>query len=321
MGKQDTKNDDQNIKVTRLKSFELMHTPIIPGLLWHLLFVKKGVVHVHVANLFSPDVAFMASKLTGTPYIAQLHCDVKPSGKAGFLLKLYKPIILKRVLSNATYVVVFDEEQKVSVNKKYGISLSKIKVIPNGVDRKFFYDTPHELHQRPRLLFVGRLSIQKNLEQLLRALEGVSKQFDTTIVGDGEQEVRLKKLTKELGLKNVTFFGRASGQTLLNLYKSSDIFLLTSETEGMPLVLLEAMAMGLPIIGTNVEGIRSLVTNGKNGFLVPLGDTLALQTSLLNLSSSKYVYRKMSKTARAFADQYSWRKVGSAFEELYKEFG
>jgi glycosyltransferase involved in cell wall biosynthesis len=205
------------------------------------------------------------------------------------------------------------------MHKKYGIELSKVRVIPNGVEEKFYYVKSRILHKIPRLLFVGRLSYQKNLPQLLRALEGVSDEFTTTLVGDGELELELRKLAKNLKLLNVNFVGRADGKKLINYYKNADIFVLPSEREGMPLVLLEAMAMGLPIVATNVTGNRDVVGNDKNGLLIPYNDTGALRQALLRIKSSKKMYEKMSKASRQMADKYSWDKISGAFLEVYKE--
>jgi glycosyltransferase involved in cell wall biosynthesis len=307
-------------RVKRLKSMSIANTIIMPKLLFELLKINKNsVVHVHVTQAYTPEMVWLASKIKRFKYVAHVHLDVPPTGPAGFLLKIYKPLVLKRVLSAASFVIVFTKDQRLNMHKKYGIELSKVRVIPNGVEEKFYYVKSRILHKIPRLLFVGRLSYQKNLPQLLRALEGVSDEFTTTLVGDGELELELRKLAKNLKLLNVNFVGRADGKKLINYYKNADIFVLPSEREGMPLVLLEAMAMGLPIVATNVTGNRDVVGNDKNGLLIPYNDTGALRQALLRIKSSKKMYEKMSKASRQMADKYSWDKISGAFLEVYKE--
>ncbi|HEY5268598.1 MAG TPA: glycosyltransferase, partial [Candidatus Saccharimonadales bacterium] len=202
---------------------------------------------------------------------------------------------------------------------KYGVELEKIKVIPNGVEEKFYYDKPRTLHKKPRLLFVGRLDIQKNVQLLLNALDGISEQFETTIVGEGSLSSDLRKMAKGLKLKNIKFVGRKDDKELLNYYRRSDIFVLPSEREGMPLVLLEAMAMGLPIVATNVTGSRDVVKNGKNGYLVPIGNVESFRSALLKITSNKSTYKKLSQTSRKMADKYSWEKISAQFEKLYNK--
>ena len=89
----------------RLAAWDIAHTAIIPGLLRQLLRKPRGsVVHLHIAQAFVPEMVYAAHLLRGLPYVAQLHLDVGPSGKAGFLLRVYKPLILKRVLRGAARV-------------------------------------------------------------------------------------------------------------------------------------------------------------------------------------------------------------------------
>ncbi|MFA5750357.1 MAG: glycosyltransferase family 4 protein, partial [Candidatus Shapirobacteria bacterium] len=314
-----TKNED-NFNVTHLKSFSIFNTKIMPGLFLKLLKLgRSDIVHLHISSAFMPELVWLFSKLKGFKYIAHIHLDIMPTSKAGFLLKIYKPLILKHVLRSAGFVVVFTKDQFESVHKKYGVEKSKIQIVPNGVEDKFFFNTPRKLHKKPRLLFVGRLGLQKNIPQLLRALEGVSEQFETIIVGEGNLEADLKELAKDLNLKNITFTGRADGEKLLNYYKQSDFFVLSSEREGMPLVLLEAIAMGLPIVATDVTGNRDVVENDKNGLLVPLNNVKAFQSALLKISHSEKLYSKLSQGASETAKQFSWEKTSEKFENLYKK--
>ena len=310
----------EDFQVVRLKSYVIANTTIMPSLLLKLLRIRRGsVVHVHITQAYAPEVVWLASRVKRFNYIAHIHLDIPPSSFAGALLIPYKRFVLRRVLRSAAYVVVFSEEQKETVTIRYGIASIKVKVIPNGVEEKFYYDKLRLLHKKVRLLFVGRLSFQKNLPLLLKALEDISEQFDTTLVGDGELKVELKQLAKELNLKNVTFVGRVEGESLLKYYKQSDVFVLPSEREGMPLVLLEAMAMGLPIIATDVIGSRDVVKSGNNGFLVPFGDTAAFRSALLKIKSDEVLYKRLSLASRKMANQYPWQKISRQLEKLYQE--
>ena len=172
---------------------------------------------------------------------------------------------------------------------------------------------------KPRLLFVGRLDIQKNVPLFLRALAGVSGHFETTLVGAGELEGQLKQAAAELQLKNVHFHGRADGSELRELYRNADVFVLPSEYEGMPLVLLEALAMGLPIVATDIPGNRDLVVHGGNGLRVPLGDPPALREALLRVTANIDRYQSMSEMSQNIAGKYSWSAAGAKFERVYAQ--
>lgn len=306
--------------VRRFRAWTIANTPVFPALLVALLRLpRRSLIHLHIAQAFTPEMVYIAHKLRGLPYVAHLHLDVGPSGWAGFLLRIWKPLVLGPVLRNASKVVVFTEEQRTAVASKYAVDLARLEVIHNGVEPKYFSAARCLERAKPRLLFVGRLSAQKNLQMLLHALEGVSHRFETVIVGDGELGDALRGCAAELDLANIRFHGRAEGQELVELYRTSDVFVLPSEREGMPLVLLEAMAMGLPTIATDVTGSRDVVVNGKTGVLVPLGDHEAMRKALCDLTNDPGVYARMSLLSREAAQHYSWTDVVAHFAFLYRK--
>lgn len=304
--------------VKRLRSIEVAHTTIMPSLPWELFRLDAdSVLHLHVSQAFGPELVHLTHLARHIPYVAHVHIDVGPSGPAGFLLGAYKPLVLGRVLRGAQSVVVFTEEQRQAIGTKYGIDGSKIAVIPNGVEASFYHSEPRQLHSPPRILFVGRLSIQKNVPLLLHALDGVSERFETTLVGSGDLEPDLKNLTRDLRLRNVRFHGRADGEALRDLFRQADILVLPSLREGMPLVLLEAMAMGLPIVATDIPGTRDVVVHEGTGLLVPTNDRMAMQKALLRLAGDPDSFTRFSDTAYAMAADYTWDSVGERFEQLY----
>jgi len=314
------KGFEDEITVNRLYGINIAHTPIMPNLFFRLLRLKNDtIIHLHVAQAFVPEVIWLVARLRRMRYIAHVHIDVGPSGRVGFLLKIYKPLLLSRVLRMADLVVVFNEEQKNSIKERYGITPEKVKIVPNGVRREFFNDKRRSLHAKPHLLFLGRLDVQKNPQQLLESLVGISDKFITTIVGVGELEDDLKSMVKKMHLTNITFYGRANRKEAMKLYRQADIFVMPSLIEGMPLALLEAMAMGLPVVGNDVVGIRSVVQDGKNGILVPLNDTDAMRNALLAITLDGQRFSAMSESGHKMAMKYSWPQVAQQFHELYKE--
>lgn len=304
--------------VERLRSIEIAHTTIMPSLPWKLLHVgDDALVHLHISQAFGPEAVYLAHLVRHLPYVAHLHIDVGPSGPAGILLGAYKPLVLGRVLRNAQSVIVFTDEQRRTVQSKYGIEPHRLAVIPNGVEASFYWSGPRRMHSPPRILFVGRLAVQKNVAMLLYALHGISERFDTTLVGDGNLENELQGLARSLELRNVHFHGRADGEELLDLFRQADIFVLPSEREGMPLVLLEAMAVGLPTVATDIPGTRDVIVDLETGILVPLHDTGAMRQALVDLVADETRYSQVSDEARSRARRYSWDAIGEEFERLY----
>ena len=309
--------------VRRLKRINIAHTPIMPALLPRLFRLDRGsIIHLHAPRAYVSEIVWIYARLRRHPYLVHMHGMLIPSGRSGrLLLRAYKPLILGPILRGAASIVVFTDEQRSSISAEFGVDPARVAIIPNGVDETFLYAGQRRLHAKPRLLFVGRLVVQKNLLLLLQALEGVSEQFETTLVGDGELATELMAAAADLRLKNVRFHGRADGAELRELYRDADVFVLPSEREGMPLVLLEALAMGLPIVATDVPGNRDVVVPGKSGVLVPLGNPAALRRALLSVTGNPDSYRRMSESCRQIVGKYSWRMVAAEFERLYVQLG
>ena len=319
-GRNELQQEDEPFPVSRLKSANIAHTPIIPNLLPQLFRLDRGsIIHLHMSRAYTPEMVWIYARLRSHPYLAHWHGPGGPSGRAGFLFRAYMPLMLRLVLRGAATVVAFTDEQRSFVAAEFGVDPARIAVVPNGVDDTFLCADQRLLHSKPRLLFVGRLVVQKNLLLFLRALDGVSEQFETTLVGEGELEADLKEAVDDLRLQNVRFHGLAQGAELRELYRKADVFVLPSAWEGMPLVLLEALAMGLPIVATDIPGNRDVVAHGQNGVLVPPGDPSALRQALLSVTGDLERYRRMSETSRRLAGKYSWKAVSAEFERLYAQ--
>jgi glycosyltransferase involved in cell wall biosynthesis len=316
-GRDESASDSEPFRVTRLRSVNFLHTPLMPGLLRQLLAIDRGTV-VHISHAYVPEMVWVFSRLMRRPYVAHFHGNLGPSGRLGRLLfGAYKRFVIGGVIRDASAVLALTKDDESTLVARFGVEPSRVSVIRNGVDGSFSYSGVRALHSKPRLLFVGRLAVQKNLGLLLRALDGVSDRFDTTLVGRGELEAELRAMAHDLGLQNVRFYGAAQGAELRQLYRDADIFVLPSLLEGMPLVLLEAMKMGLPIVATDVPGTRDLVVSGKNGLLVPLDDPLALRRALMDVAGNSERYRDMSEMSRAMAGRYSWDGVVSEIGRIY----
>ena len=280
-------NPAENGFVQRFRALNLANTKIMPGLAGALLRLPRGaLIHLHIISAFTPEMVYAAHVLRGTRYVAHLHFDIRTSSSwAGLVLRrVWMPLVLPRVLRAAEAVAVYTQSQRQVVASEYGVDPSRIVTVRNGIDASFFYHDDRALHARPRILFVGRLATEKNLPLLLEALAGVSERFETTLVGEGPLEDKLRHQTADLGLANVHFYGRADGGELRNVYRAADIFVLPSKSEGgLSLALIEALAMGLPAVATDLATNRELVVHGENGFLVAPDNPAGLRAAVLEI--------------------------------------
>ena len=189
---------------------------------------------------------------------------------------------------------------------------SKFYVTSGGADLDPFFKACHDNltlkspDEKIRICWVGRIEPVKNLPLLLRAagiLEHSGLNLEYIIVGDGADRQYNEKLAADLGLKNIQFLGYRTD--VPEIMASSDIFVFTSLNEGFGNVIIEAMACGLPIIGTRVGGVPSLVQDGVNGLLVNSDDAEALATAIQIIASNPEQRQSMASTNRKKAEYFT----------------
>jgi len=305
------------VTVRRHRAVELAHTPLAPGLLMSLLrSPRTSVLHLHCAHALLPELVALAARARGQRFVLHFHLDVDASGRLGWLLPSYKKHVFGRVLRDAAAVVVLTEAQAVFVQETYGVRADRTFIVPNGVGPAYFMPV-REVTDRPlRLLYVGRLSPQKNVGRLLEAMGLVREPVHLTVVGDGEQRALLQTRAAQLGLTGVTFAGQRLGPELVRAYAEADAFVLPSEKEGMPLVALEAMAAALPIVATDVPGNTELL--GGVGLLAA-PDPAALAAAIDAVAGDPELRLRLGRRSAEAARAYSWDAVVRRVEDVYAE--
>ena len=306
------------VRVHYLKSIEFAHTPIIFTLFFRLLALPRhSLIHLHIAQAFSPEIVYLISKLKGIPYIAHIHLDVDPSGPFGFLLGPYKKLFLKRVLKKAAKIICQSEPQKKHIAAKYALPLEAIAVIPNGVADEYFVGKRTRENAVPHLLFVGRLAAQKNLPLLIEAVSHMQTSVFLDIVGEGELRENVEALIQKYKLQNVHLHGQKTGRELLEFYQSADIFVLPSLKEGFSNSMLEALAAGLPVVVSDSPEIRQIL--GECGVLIQDPTATNYARALDALLSNKQAIQDLSILSVQKAHSYTWKTVLDVTEDLYKQ--
>ncbi|ALV62898.1 Glycosyltransferase [Thermococcus sp. 2319x1] len=203
-----------------------------------------------------------------------------------------------------------------------------ISVVPNGVDDKRFFPAKSKDKIKAKfglegnvVLYVSRMSYRKGPHVLLNAF---SKIEDGTLVmvGNGEMLPFLKAQAKFLGIEDrVVFMGYVPDDILPEVFRMADIFVLPSvSSEAFGIVILEAMASGIPVIATNVGGIPEVVKENEAGLLVPPGNELELRKTIQKLLKDEELRRWYGNNGRkAVEEKYSWDKVVVEIEKIYEE--
>lgn len=313
---------EQSFYVHRIKIPQMRFLGIIVFWLKALPLLKRLKPDmVHGQSTTMGIVGFLAKKLLKKPY------TVYARGSEVYLPWLFKTPISKLVLRRADVVIALTEDMKTEMQKIYS---RDVAVIPNGIDLESYEDLPTKEASRQRLalnnndkiiLFVGTLRPVKGLKYLIQAMN-IIRQKDTKarlmLIGYGEERQSLEGLVKELDLGDrVTFVGKVPNEKVPEYMSASDVFVLPSVSEGFPVVILEAMASGLPIVATKVGGLPEIVKDGESGFLVEPSNPEQLADRVLTLLKNEDSRQRMIMNNRNKVQQYSWENTVGQLEAIY----
>jgi glycosyltransferase involved in cell wall biosynthesis len=199
-----------------------------------------------------------------------------------------------------------------------------VNVIPNGVDTEYFYPTTETDSGKNKpftFLFVGRICSQKNISVLIRAFSECQQyhpEIKLNIAGDGPQLNQLKILARKHGSESqIHWTGWQTKENVRSLYRNSDCLVNPSFNEGLPNVVLEAMACGRAVIASDCAGNNDLIINGYNGFLFPVDKHSELVRIMLSIIDKRVLCGELGLHGRELCcKQYSWKAVTAEFESV-----
>ncbi|MDT4291367.1 glycosyltransferase family 4 protein [Methylomonas sp. MO1] len=293
---------------------------------WIMVVQRPSLIHAHW--IFPQGtVAVLLSKLFRVSAIVTAH-----GGDAFALKGVFVGAIKRWTVKNCSAWTSNTSATSAAV----GSDLPKPQIIPMGIDCKKFAGADCErtlMGNGPKklvLLFVGRLVEKKGVADLLGAYvllpEILRKQTELWIIGDGYERKKLESLARNIQhVNSIRFLGRIPNQQLPGYYAAADIFIAPSiidiqgDTEGQGVMLLEAMASGLPIITTNVGGISSVIAHGETGLLVNPGKPIEIAAAIEKLLNDKNFRETLSIKACKAAQDYDWLTISSKFVNLYRE--
>lgn len=266
------------------------------------------------------DVALTAARRRGAKFIARCgyllsEFEAHKHGAGSSEAERARQLELK-VFASADRVAVTTEAMSRAVIDQYGIGREKVKILPNYVETKRFKPMAKEPSPGFRIGFVGRMDEQKNLMALIEATSDLD--IELLLVGQGPQLDVLVAAAKH-GRAKVHFKGKMPNAELPKFLNTCDLFVLPSLYEGHPKSLLEAMACGLPVIGTRVPGIRELIADGENGLLCDT-DANSLREVIQRAMNDPALRLKMGKRARTYIEKnFSLERVVDLELSLYRE--
>lgn len=266
------------------------------GYLVHHLLPGQGIRHLHSHFAHSPtSVAMFANRLSGIPFSFTAHAkDIYTSEKRQ----------LREKISLADFVVTCTDYNRQYLTKLSG-KKSIIHRIYHGIDTALFSaKTLNNDSSIPyNILTVARLTPKKGLPTVYKALRILKdKGFPIrhTLIGDGDDRKKILALIRELKLEDITqWLGTRSHNTVLDHYKKADLFVLGCEIalngdrDGIPNVILESMAMGVPVVATNISAIPEVLINRRTGLLVPPGSPEKMAQAMIELLTKEDLRKKI----------------------------
>ena len=242
------------------------------------------------------------------------------------------PTLFRWSRRSVARLVAVSEDNRRRLIELYRVPAGKIRTIYNGFDPLLLADgAPATLRpelglsdDQPLILVLGRLSANKGQRYLIEAAPAILARFPGVhfvFAGNPEGRADLDQRIRDLGLEShFSMLGFRSD--VVNLLKSSDLFVLPSLAEGFSLSLVEAMAAGVPVVATRVGGAAEALEDGRNGFLVPPGDVGALERAVITaLSLDAQSRESVRRAARQTAQRFSFDETARRMLEIYSELG
>lgn len=274
---------------------------------------RPDVVHAH--EPMTPSVSMFATLRSRAPVVATFHSGAERSR----LFDLAAPA-LRRVARRIAVRIAVSERAADFARARLG---GGFRIVPNGAEVHRFADAePADLGPGRSLLFVGRLHERKGFPVAVAAFARLAAErpdVRLVVAGEGEQGRAIDALHPEVR-ERVIMLGSVPNEELPPYHAAADVFLAPSVGgESFGIVLVEAMAAGLPVVASRIAGYDEVVTDGVEGFLVPARDAAALAGSAGRLLDDPDLARRMGEAGRERARRYDWDSVAGELEAIYRE--
>ena len=283
---------------------------------------ESAILHFHRVDRALPFLLFFRNN----PKVLTIHgMNYKWEWihNKGIIVGSIVMIIFKLVIKKMDKIILVDDASK----RFCKIQGNKVVVIPVGIDTGMF--TPMDktaLRERYKfdksdkiLLYVGRFKKEKGLDLLIKAFMKVKNKIPDcklVLVGDGPEKQNLFKLVNGLKLRDVQFMNTVEHDEMPMIMNCADVFALCSLYEGMPTVVLEALACGVPVVSTDVGDVHKVVHDNETGYIVKSRTVDGIASKLIEALNSSY---RLKEYSVQMAQEYSWKKIAKLIKGVYNE--
>ncbi|MEK6760747.1 MAG: glycosyltransferase family 4 protein [Nanoarchaeota archaeon] len=302
--------------------------------IWPSLLFKLNrnfdVIHTHVSGHMHVFISGIISMLSGARHVHTTHCPWTGMEFRPFILRPFislNELFLNKISFSMVDRIVAITPWEIRTIERFANN-KKIVTLPTGVDSMFYkkilknnFRKNNKIVQKKFVLFFGRMSKLKGPEKLALAAINISKKrndvFFAWIGPDEGMAEEVEGLIKNY--PNMKYFGPIRGkEKIAEMYQSADVYVLPSYREGLPLTLFEAMASGLPIVVSPVNGIPYEINDGENGFFVEYGDVENLEKKILKILDDKRLAKIISKNNIKKSRNYDWDLIYGKYMEYYR---
>jgi len=312
------------------------------GFSWEIYgFLRESIkeydlIHIHELWHYPHLMSSRFALNNNIPYLIAVHGELEDwcLGHKRFKKQLYSLSIQKNLLRKARNIHALTSNEKLSINKYLNNELEDIITIPNGINLVEFSSLPHrggfkrqyaQLIDGNYILFMGRINIKKGLDILIEAFKCLANEYKElylVIAGpDNEGYAQeLRELLKYTKLANKTIFtGMLTGEDKLQAFVDAELLVLPSYSEGFPIVLIEAMACGVPVVMSNKAGISREVELNKAGVIVETNPE-SLYKGIKNLLDHEELRKKVAENGKRFVkNNYDIEKITDKLIEVYEQ--
>ncbi|MFA5126565.1 MAG: glycosyltransferase family 4 protein [Patescibacteria group bacterium] len=313
--------------------FRYGNSGVLPQLLWQIK--NFDVIHLHYPFFGGAEIIYFLEQIKDLKLVITYHMDVVGSGLLSKVFKWHTNFIMPKILDQADKIIVtsWDYAKNSTLAERLAAEPEKFAEIPCGVNHLLFKPryrdkelmTKYDLYNKQIVLFVGALDRPhyfKGVNILIQAISHLNDNdnFRVLIAGGGELLASYQSLVDTLGLgKKIIFLGRVEENILPKLYSLADIFVLPSidKSEAFGIVALEAMSSGVPVIASDLAGVRSVVKKKETGLLVKPGSVQNLADMLDYLLKNPRIARAYGQAGRQrVLESYTWEHIGRQLDDL-----
>ncbi len=328
---EDAESEDtvEGVPVKRVEPLTIfLSTPIVPGVRDVLSEENYDILHGHSPPPLMPFFGVRSAKKKEVPFVLTYHCDLE-------IPNIFGPLIVNLYEQTFGTYTVSGADKIITTTTSYGATSKAVwhreaDIIPNAVDQERFHPSNDGGQVREKLgvgdkklvTYVGRIAYHKGLEYFVRAanyLEEEDVQF--LLVGTGDFRPELERLIRRNRLEDkVMFAGRVPNEELPNYYAATDVFVLpsVSRLEAFGIVALEAMASSVPVIVSDIPGVRDVIVEGKHGLLAEPMNSEDLAGKIRTLIQNPEMAERMGENGRKRVEErFTWNKVAKKIEKVY----